>query len=201
MYPEGENLKDNISDSLYLKLEDYLTKAGVDIAACLPFKPWFTTMLLIQFQIQSLGISPEYGIETHFLKKARNKKKILELETFDEQMELFEKYFNTELFLYYTLISMKNSEKQLNTMMRAWQCGNTEIMETIMFDEMTEITKDFSGIHDKLIYERNIKMTKKIKTYLKDTKNYFVIVGGGHLIGDKSIISYLQQEGFSPEQL
>lgn len=201
MLPKGETLKDKISDSLYTKLEEYLNKVGVGIESCQPFKPWFVTLLLIQIQLQAMGISPEYGIEAHFLSKARKEKEILELETFDEQMDLFVNFFNNELFLNYTLSSMEKTEKNIATLMKIWQCGNTEVMETMMFDEITAISENFSEIFDKLIYERNEKMSKKIIAYLKDKKNYFVIVGSGHLIGDKSIISYLKQAGFSAKQL
>ncbi|MCK4705950.1 MAG: TraB/GumN family protein, partial [Gammaproteobacteria bacterium] len=43
---------------------------------------------------------------------------------------------------------------------------------------------------------RNVKMTGSIKSYLKQKGRYFVVVGAGHLIGDKGIVQLLQNAGY-----
>ena len=40
------------------------------------------------------------------------------------------------------------------------------------------------------------KMAEKIKTYLNDDSDYFIIVDAGHIIGDKGIIAILKNAGF-----
>ena len=48
-----------------------------------------------------------------------------------------------------------------------------------------------------MYFNRNRKMKEKIKNYLKGDKDYFVVVGAGHLIGDKGIVALLQGEGYT----
>jgi uncharacterized protein YbaP (TraB family) len=42
-------------------------------------------------------------------------------------------------------------------------------------------------------------MTEKIKGYLGQNENYFVIVGSGHLVGDKGILALLNKAGYTVE--
>jgi len=53
----------------------------------------------------------------------------------------------------------------------------------------------------KLFDERNIKMTSKIEGYLNAGGSYFVIVGAGHLIGERGMVELLKSKGYIVEQL
>jgi uncharacterized protein len=44
-------------------------------------------------------------------------------------------------------------------------------------------------------------MVAKIEGYLKSKTGYFVVVGAGHLVGEKGIITLLQKKGYKVEQL
>ena len=39
-------------------------------------------------------------------------------------------------------------------------------------------------------------MTDKIKRFLKDDGTYFVIVGAGHLVGEKGIVNLLRNDRY-----
>jgi uncharacterized protein YbaP (TraB family) len=73
-------------------------------------------------------------------------------------------------------------------------------MEAILTRSISE-DKRFSFIFEKLIYERNRKMASKIKDFLRTGETYFVIVGAGHLVGDRGIIEILKGKGCHVEQL
>ena len=56
-------------------------------------------------------------------------------------------------------------------------------------------------IFKRLLDDRNKGMASKIEGYLKTKETYFVVVGAGHLVGDKGIIKMLKERGYSVEQL
>ena len=55
-------------------------------------------------------------------------------------------------------------------------------------------------MYEKLIYERNRTMAQKIEEFLKTKETYFVIVGAGHLVGEKGIVGILKKRGYRVEQ-
>ena len=46
--------------------------------------------------------------------------------------------------------------------------------------------------YEQMFYDRNIKMSQKIEGFLKSDKVHFVVVGAGHMVGDKGIVSLLK---------
>jgi uncharacterized protein YbaP (TraB family) len=200
-YPEGESLKDHISEAVYTRLEEYLNRVGIPVSGFMKLKPWAATIMLETIQYQLLGFSPEYGMEQYFLNKIRQGTSIVELETFEEQMDLFLKYLDNETYLNYSLLNIDSAEKNLSKLFRAWDCGNTKVLSELFFDEVTMLNPDVSVVLEKMFYERNRRMSKKILSFLKDERDYFVIIGAGHLTGDKSILTYLEEAGYTAEQL
>ena len=69
-------------------------------------------------------------------------------------------------------------------------------MAELLFVEAINENPAYIKIYEKLFFERNIKMTNKILSYLKSSESYFVIVGAGHLIGEKGIVRLLEKKGY-----
>ena len=53
----------------------------------------------------------------------------------------------------------------------------------------------------KMFDERNEEMAKKIEPFLKGDQPVFVVVGAGHLIGNKGIVKLLEKKGYHLEQV
>ncbi len=55
----------------------------------------------------------------------------------------------------------------------------------------------------KFLDERNKNMAEKIQYYLnnEDGRNYFVVIGSAHLIGDTGIIKLLKEKGYNVRQI
>ena len=84
MLPEGDSLDKRISKKTYELARAKTAELGLDIAAFKQFKPWFFTMTLVLTKLQTLGFSPQYGLDLHFFKKAtQSGKQVLGLETFE----------------------------------------------------------------------------------------------------------------------
>jgi uncharacterized protein YbaP (TraB family) len=91
-------------------------------------------------------------------------------------------------------------EQELGRLTQAWTSGDTKAMESILTRSVSE-DRRLSFILEKLVYERNRKMASKIEDFLRTRETYFVIVGAGHLVGDRGIIEILKAKGYLVEQL
>jgi hypothetical protein len=165
------------------------------------FRPWFLAITIETLEYQKLGLDPRYGIDKYFLQQAEGKKSIIELESFDSQMDLFRTMTekDQELFLVYTLNDIEDGRKNLDILMTAWSDGDSKIMEKMMFDPLKE-DRQLSRIYEKLFYERNRNMTDKIIKMLAQKGTYFVAVGAGHLVGKQGIIELLSHKGYAVRQ-
>ena len=199
VYRDGTQLKDHLSPALEKRLEAYCAEKGIPVTLVARFKPWFVVLFLTDLQMKSLGLSPENGIDMHFLDKSGSKR-VLELETFEQQEKLLAS-LNGESFLSYTLADLDSSEKNINRMIKAWSCGNIAALEDMLFKDLVgRNSAEFSDILENFFFSRNKAMAAKIAGYLKEGKKCFVVVGAGHLIGKKSVVDLLQQAGYKVEQ-
>jgi hypothetical protein len=165
-------------------------------------KPWFLALSLQAMELMRLGYDPQYGVDYYFLKKAQGKKRILELESLDEQLGLLSGFSDNEQeqFLLYTLKTLNSMGGQVEALVRAWISGDAQAMESILADaDMRDAS--IAPIFGKLFEERNHRMTSKIDGYLNSNGSYFVIVGAGHLVGKRGIIELLKSNGYVVEQL
>ena len=60
---------------------------------------------------------------------------------------------------------------------------------------------ELQSFQDQLIYKRNVDMARQLETYMATEKKYFVVVGAGHLVGDRSILTLLQASRYKIDQL
>ncbi len=201
-YPANDTLEKHLSAETYEWVKKETGELGIPIELINKQKPWFLSMTLVALESLKLGFDPNHGIDKYFLKRAEGKRKILELESLDYQIDLLSKFSDKdqELFLIYTLKDLNIIEQELGKMTRAWTTGNAKDMETILTRSVSE-DKRLSSIFEKLIYERNRKMVSRIEDFLRGKETYFVIVGAGHLVGNQGIIEILKRKGYLVEQL
>jgi uncharacterized protein YbaP (TraB family) len=73
-------------------------------------------------------------------------------------------------------------------------------MESIMTKSITG-DRRMSSMYEKLVDERNRNMASRIEEFLRTKETYFIVVGAGHLVGNKGIIEILRGKGYQVEQL
>ena len=202
MYPNGKSLKTELSAQTYKQLQTYAVKTGLPLHMLEQMKPWVVMLQLSVMEMMRLGYSPELGIDKHFVDQAkRDKKPIMALETIAEQMALLsrdDKAYQDKL-LRYTLESMSEMEPMLNKLSSSWKNGDAKAIEKMFLLTMQD-DPSLNEIYNELITKRNYMMTKKIEGFLKTKKDYFVVVGAGHVIGKEGIVDLLQQRGYKVGQ-
>jgi len=198
LYPSGMSLQTQLNEHTYGSLLEYADKRGLSLDEMQRMKPWVVMLQITVTEMMRLGYSPELGIDKHFLDKARiENRPIIELETAAEQMALLSKddeAFQDKLLLY-TLESMRELEPLLKRMFESWQKGESDALERIISLPLDE-DESFQEVYDELITKRNYKMSEKIEGFLTSDKNYFVVVGSGHLVGKEGIVSILRDKGY-----
>ncbi len=195
MYPSGERLEENISP----KTRALLESRGVDMQEAGSMRPWLLAMTLQLKMLQSLGYEQQYGIDVHFLGRAAERgMDIVELETIEEQIELFATLSEADedRFLVYALTEIDTMSATAGEIFRAWTDGNVEYLESLIFKTYRD-NPALTPFFDALFQERNRKMARTVKRFLQTPgEDVFVVVGAGHLVGPKGIVSVLEHDGF-----
>lgn len=199
VYPEGQDLFQNISEATRRNLELKLEALGLPPAYFSRFKPWFLAVTLTTLELQRLGFNPLYGIDIHFYNKAKaDEKELAYLESIDDQINLLGKMSAREQrsFLGQTLKDLDISTQLADDMMAAWQNGATDDLYALLFKSF----EDHPGLEDRLLTRRNKDWIHQIETMLKAPKNTMVIVGAGHLVGPAGVVELLKQKGYQVKQ-
>lgn len=186
-----------IPKDLYVKLVKKCTDFQLDIDKLEHYKPWYLALLLEIVQFAHLGYTENMGVDQYFLKK--KKTDILELETFEQQMEIFEK-IDGQMYLEYVLNNLDSAGQNMDNMIRAWKDGDTSRLKQILFSE-NETKNNVKKLFNHLFYNRNKLFSRKILTYLESDEDYFVIMGAGHLVGSKSVVELIKKKGYTVTQM
>jgi len=99
----------------------------------------------------------------------------------------------------YLLSSLEQAHelpKEVDAMVRAWQRGDTQWFAAQL---QSELGKD-PRLYQSVLVARNRKWLPKIEALLDDDRNYLVIVGTGHLVGQGSVIDLLKKDGIGATQ-
>lgn len=199
IYPEGDSIKNHIKPEVLEMLDNYLKDSNISVEMVQNMKPGLLSITLSMYHMSKLGYSSEYGIDNYFVYKAKDSKEILELETTEDQISLLLNMPDGNLFLEYTLMEIHKIEEYLQNISETWKSGDAEGMYEYILKPYEDDIR-LKPVINKLFYERNMKMTSKIKQYLDTADKYFVVVGAGHLLGDDGIINLLRKEGYKVRQ-
>jgi uncharacterized protein YbaP (TraB family) len=201
LYMGNEGLESHLSKETYELAKARMNRFGMPIEFFHKSKPWFLALMITALEMQRLGFDPEYGIDNYFLKKAAGGKRIIELESVAYQTNLLSTLSEgeQELFLLSTLRDLDVLAREMDTLAKAWNTGDTEAFESIVSKGAQDDPR-LIPLYDKLIYERNTTMASRIEGFLKTGGRYFVVVGAGHLVGKKGIVEHLKEKGYSVEQ-
>jgi uncharacterized protein len=201
-YVGDDTLANHVSADTFALVKKEYEKLGIPLLLVTRQKPWFLALTITSFELAKLGFDPNYGIEMHFTSKASGKKKIEELESFEYQINLLSGFSDheQEMFLLSALKDVQSFETEADRLLNAWKTGDTKRLESIAMKNVSDDGR-LSSVYEKLIYQRNRNMTSKIEAFLKKKETCFVIVGAGHLVGDKGIIGLLNSKGYTIEQI
>jgi uncharacterized protein YbaP (TraB family) len=201
-YRAPDNLKKHLSKSTWMALQNVLGDAAEQFSA---FKPAMVATGLAIAAFEKQGYDPAYGIDLHFLKRAKaDKKRVVELESIEFQAGVLGGLSDKDgdALLKQTLDGFLSGEMQRETdaMIDTWKSGDAEALAKLMRDAAS---KDAGSkkIMKLLLDDRNIGMAQKISSMLARGDKLFVVVGAGHLAGLNSVTDILQRQGLQVKQI
>ena len=201
LYPEGDSLSNHVSNETYAQVKSAAERLGLPSEAIRRQKPWMLALVLSSMEMMRLGYDSRFGVDWHFLSKAGKAKRVLELESFEYQVNLLSGFSaeEQELFLLLAMRDLENAGEQVDQLVRAWETGDVRRMEEVLMKKLREDQRLYP-FYEKFLYHRNREMVKKIDFYLKTSGIYFVVIGAAHLIGGKGVIEMLQAKGYKVQQ-
>lgn len=194
-YTDGTKLKDKISSENYELVRQKFSAIGMTEAMFANMRPWAAAITLQANMLQEAGYEKSLGIDEHFMNKASSDgKKIRALETAEYQMGLLSEFDNVgDSFINYTIESSDGPDAEIDRMIKAWKEGNKDELLRLLDSTRYEYP-EFEAMYEKIIDERNDNMTIKVEEWLKEDKTIFIVVGAGHIIGEKGIINQLKKK-------
>lgn len=204
MYMDGTTIKDHISEETYNAAVKYLTENGLYTSYYDSFKPMMWISLLENALYNKAGMNTSKSMETIMTSKAKEAgKEILEVESMDIQLEVFDKVSDKladVMILSYTQSDASKQNEESNKIYEKWKHG--EVIEDTDDEEIPEEYKDDYEIYEKaMMTDRNKGMADKAEEYMNDGKKVFFMVGTAHMYGDDGIVQLLTDRGYTVERV
>jgi uncharacterized protein YbaP (TraB family) len=201
-YTPPDSLDKHVSPELWKQLE--ATPSAGDMAALKMLKPAALASILVFGALAAHGYDPEGGIDLHFLNIAHtDAKQVVELESAEFQASILGGLTDEEgnAMLSQTLEEARSGElvSEADKLASAWKAGDDESLARLL----REANKDGASkkIYTKLIDERNPAMAEKIAAMASGSGRAFVVIGAGHLAGDKNVLELLKAKGLQVRRL
>jgi len=198
--PRGEDLEDHLGAGKYRSAQSLAADIDIDLTALRPYEPWFAALQITQLRMAQLGFDGTYGIETQLtLRAVQDAREIGGLESLDDQFAALDSLPAPaqRKFLMQTLEDAAEIEDDLDRIIAAWRTGDTATLE----EELLTGLADQPELYERILVQRNRSWTKQIIRFTKSPRNYLVVVGALHLVGDDSVIRMLEDAGYTARQL
>jgi len=197
---DGTTLRDLMGDVAYAEAEEAAAVIDIPLDMLAQSEPWLAAMTVELMMLYRIGFDPLLGVEMTMTTRATNDGKPIEgLETIDEQLSFLDGLpleAQREMLLQ-TLAESAALSESIDELIDAWRHGDTKTLEEGLLSSIEEQ----SDLADVLITSRNRRWAETISTLLDDDRDYLVIVGALHLVGDKGVPSLLADKGIGIHQL
>jgi len=198
--PQGNDLEDHLGAGKYRSARALAADINIDLAALRPYEPWFAALQITQLRMAQLGFDGTYGIETQLtLRAVGDGREMSGLESLAEQFAALDSLPAPaqRRFLMQTLEDAAEMEDDLDRIIAAWRAGDTATLEA----ELLVGLEDQPDLYDSILVQRNRNWTQQIIGFTRNSRDYLVVVGALHLVGDDSVINMLEDAGYSTRQL
>ena len=187
-------LADRVEPGKKAALVTAVAKSGIPAQAFDKLETWAAAFLLLGVQFKDLGLDPGSGVESALKKQFKDGgKSIGELETNAEQLGFFDRLSEDaqRKFLAEVLEDPASMKIQFGGMLAAWSKGDVKGIA----DSFNSDLGDAPELRDALLARRNANWARWVKGRLDQPGTVLVAVGAGHLAGDQSVLTLLENQG------
>ena len=211
MLPDGQSLKDVLSEQEFAKLDAFMADVmgvglsnpmvGAQLGKMTPMAI-ATQLQLLQYMKMTPGFNPNALIDSYFQTEAsKNGKPVIGFETMDFQISVLYKGRSIERQKVQLMCMIDNREYELMMMKTL-----TEAYFAQDIAKLLEVTEEKLGNKcdstpeedEALIYGRNADWAEKMPAIMGDKSTLFV-VGAAHLPGERGVLELLKKKGYAVE--
>lgn len=202
LLPGGQRLSSRL-DPVTLRLLDLeLRRADIPKQNLEPLRPWLAAVTLSVLQLQRAGFDGEAGVDRLFLARAGvAKKEVRSLESAESQVRMLAGLPEPlqELMLRDQLTSLGRGGGQLDFFVRAWEDGDAAAVDAAI--QQGAGNPELRPFYERVFFERNARMAAALDAQLATSRTLFVVIGAGHVVGERGVLALLSQRGYSVRQL
>lgn len=194
--PVGLQLSGLLGRSEYLAIDRFFKDSiGISINRFNSWKPFLISSIVLQKAVDGKVISYENVLADIAERKGQE---ILELETLQYQMELFDKisYRDQAQILLTNIMEYENMKTTYSEMVAFYLEEDAHALYRYAQKNTNEY-KDFEHI---MLTERNEAWVIKVDKTIQQNQT-FIAVGAGHLAGKNGLIKLLRKEGYKVKPL
>ncbi len=206
VYEPPQTLDKNIPKATWERARKQAARLQLPEPQLAMFRPFMAGTLLAFAEWGRLGYLPQFGVDLHLIKRAKDEgKKLVELEGGDAQTALIESFTPAEALtaLEGVLDALESGlvREQITGMVNAWQAGDPALLLEVA-RKYNDSIPGARAIEEKFIWSRHDAMAGKIAAMLLESKErHFVAVGALHLAGPRGLVEMLRKRGFVVRQL
>ena len=98
-----------------------------------------------------------------------------------------------------TLLHIDTIGDEIDKIFDAYFAGDVEAMARIVATE--DDTPGVQAYMEKVMFARNKTMAQSIDRLLMDPGPYFIVVGVGHLVGERNLLGHLERKGYGVKRV
>ena len=192
--PRGRQLPELLGPAAWRNAVEQGQKIGLDLSPLTPFEPWYAAVVVTQLRLDQLGFDPSRGVENQIVVDAKKAgKEIRGLETLEGQLKALDELSPAAqcTFLLLTLEEAASIGDEVDDMIAAWKAGDVPALDREMLDSVREQPE----VYRSLILRRNEAFSHAIAALANDSKDYLIVIGTLHLVGEDSVLGMLAREG------
>lgn len=202
-YQDGRTLSQVLPADLRERLNRVLAKNGRAMSQVDKLEPWFVNLSLVLGVSQSLGFSPQLGLDQYLMRQAAEAGKSTGgLETMDRQLDVMDASPLSEQVTGLREFLDKPDEVpgMLEDLHGAWRNADVAELDKKARLEMKEKTPE---TYRQVNIERNEAWMPQLQKLLDESKkgDTLVVVGSVHLLGDDGLIERLRSKGYKVERV
>lgn len=191
----GEELSDFVSPETIESLDSYLAEQELTeqmVENIHRLRPWTISLFITTAKASEGGLETNYGVEQYFLKHTSTRIPIIGLETIDEQFSSFSFISGVAQEAMLLESIAPTATRGMHQLVEAWKAGDEAALATLTRADMTD------EVYQVLFVARNQLMAEGLAELMAEGRasdRYFAVIGAGHLVGDKSVVTMLRERG------
>ena len=195
-------LRDRVSPATIAELSRFLGARRDSLTPYLQMEPWFVAQQIEAREAQRTGLDAEFGIDRHFASRAAREKPVVGLETAESQMQVLAwlPRATQEELLRDAIERTRDAHNGSEGVARAWASGDDRELERIIYRAMSE-SPALNTYYQRMLIGRNESMAQRLASLARDGKLRFVVVGVGHMVGERGIPVLLRDYGFRVDRV